>query len=408
MSVPDSEKLTELRALPFIEVAELVKISWPSPDGAIFYTSTADPHLFRLLPAEVTPLEIRLAGRTFQEILNDTTIADDKVSLRLWDGDGAITDLDAKHGAGQRVEIFYWFPQVELFFSQWFGHRQPVEQGGAEWFECNAEVGFLSSMLPLPRRAFYTSCSAMFGGWLTTQQEIDDGDCPYNRHLAAAGPPLAALVPTDAANVDTTAGIIKNAGGSAWNAGARHSVAVNEGEDAAIEIVRGAAYAIVGFTTNPIARSFADFLIGLQWNPHAAAPQYAGDTLTVQYNYGASQIWPAGLSNSGDTLRVEIRAGRFRLYGPQGEIAPGSFMPPAPVFPLSLTVAIMTVGAGVTSAKIGISNIGSGATIGNLDPVSSAPLTDCPRDRPACVARLGDDLNYLGFDTVIQSYIVGQ
>jgi len=408
VSIPDSEKLATLRTLSFIEVAELVKISWPSPDGVIFYTSTADPHILRLLPPEISPLEIRLPGRTFQEILNDTTIADDKVSLKLWDGDGAITDLAQKYGPGQRVEIFYWFPQVELLWSQWFGHMQPVEEASAEWYGCTAEVGFMSSMLPLPRRAFYTSCSAMFGGWLSTQEEIDQGDCPYNRHLAAAGPPLVALVPADAANVDTTTGIIKNAGGAAWNAGARHSVAVNEGQDAAIEIVRGAAYAIVGFSTSAVLRSYTDFLIGLQWNPNAAAPQYAGDTLTLQYNFGASQIWPAGLSNSGDTLRIEIREGRFRVYGPQGEITPGNFQPPAPSFPLYMGVAIMTVGAGASSAKIGIGNIGSGATIGNLDPATSAPFTDCPRNRPACVARLGDDLNYLGFDTVIQSYTVGQ
>jgi len=406
MSIPDSEKLGVLRGLSFIEVAEVVKISWPTPDGDLYYTSTRDPNIFRNLPSEVSPLELRLPGRTFQDILNDTTIADDRVPLRLWDGDGAITDLAQKYGAGQRVEIFYWFPQVELWFSQWFGHLQPVEQGSSDWYECSAEVGFMSSMLPLPRRAFFTSCQAMFGGWLATQEEIDENDCPYNRHLT--GVTLGSFSPADAQNVDTSSGVIKNAGGTAWNAGARHSVAINEGDDAVIEVTRGGAYAIVGFSTNPILRSYADFLIGLQWNPQAAAPQYAQDSLTLQSNYGAAQIWPAGLSNSGDTLRVELRAGRFRVYGPQGEIAPGNFQPPAPNFPLYMGVAIQTVGAGVTLVKAQIGNIGAAGSTGNLDPATSAPFSDCPRNRAACTARLGDDLSYLGFDTVIQSYIVNQ
>src|SRR5262252_3010889 len=177
--------------------------------------------------------------------------------------------------------------QVELLFSQWFGHMQPVEEGSAEWYESTAETGFMSSMLPLPRRAFFSSCQAMFGGWLATQAEIDEGDCPYNRHLGGAAASLINIIPADAANVDTSAGVIKNAGGSGWNAGARHSIAINEGEDAVIEIIRGSEYAIAGFSTNPVLRSFADFLIGLQWNPAAAAPTY-GSTLTLQYGYGAS------------------------------------------------------------------------------------------------------------------------
>jgi hypothetical protein len=406
-----AEKLADLRGLPFIEVAELVKVSWPAPDGDLYYVSTLDPHIFRDLPAGVGPLELRLPGRSFQDILNDTTIADDRVNLRLWDADGAITDLAQKYGAGQRVEIFYWFPQVALFWSQWFGHLQPVEQGSNEWYDCTAEIGFMSSMLPLPRRAFFNTCQAMFGGWLTTQQEIDDGDCPYNRHLTdgSGGVVLDALVAADAQNVDTsTGGVIKNGGAAdGWDAGARHSIAINEGEDAVIEIIRGDAYAVVGFSSNPILRSFTDFLVALQWNPAAASPTL-GSTLTLQYNYGAARVWPAANSANGDTIRVELRAGRFRFYGPQGEIAPGNFQPPAPVYPLYMGVAVENMSAGATSVKVKIGNIGTSVPRGNLDPSTSAPFTDCPRNRPACVARLGDDLSYLGFDTVIQSYTVGQ
>jgi hypothetical protein len=395
----DAEKLAALQAIDGKEIVELVKVSWPAPEGVMYYTSTVDPYLFRNLPIPNSTLEARLPGRSFQDVLNDTTIADDRVSLKLWDGDGHISDLAVAHGPGQRVEIFYWFPQVDLLLSVWWGHLQPLEQGSIAWYEVNAEVGFLSAMLPMPRRGFFSSCSALFGGWLTTQDEIDHGDCPYNRHLAA-GSNLSTLIPADAANVDTSAGIIKNAGGTAWNAGARHSIAVNEGEDAVIEITRGSSYAVFGFSANPILRNFTDFLIALQWNPD--------NTITIQFNYGAAQKWPVAHSVIGDVLRVELRAGRFRLYCQGAEIAPGGFAAPAPTYPLYLGVAIQNVGAGVSAANVTIGTIGSSAGIGNIDSGTGAPFTDCPRTRPACIARLNDDLSYLGFDTVIQSYTVNQ
>jgi hypothetical protein len=391
----DADKLTALRSIPNKEVVELVKVSWQYPDADLWYVSTLDPYLFRGFPNIGAVLEVRLPGRAFQEILNDTNIADDKVTLKLWDGDGRISDLANTHGSGQRVEIYYWFPQVQLLLSQWFGHFQPPTEAGIDWYQADAAVGFMSSMIPLPRRAFYTGCQAMFGGLLKTQAEIDEGDCPYNAHLTQAS--LIAFNPAHAANVDTSSGIIKNAGGSAWNAGASHSVSVTDG-DAVIEVVRGAAYAIAGFSTTDSPRNFTDFLVGLQWNPDGS--------LTIQYNNGTAQRANAAASVSGDTLRVELRAGRFRVYKGGREIVLGDWSVPAPAYPLYLGVAIFNTSSGVTSASVKIGDIGAAPGIGLLD--SGQPFTECPRTRPACIARLGDDLNFLGFDTVIQSYTVGE
>lgn len=397
----DAGKLAAFRAISGKEVIELVKVAWPAPEGTVYYLSTEDPHLLRGLDAQLpgANLEVRLPARDFQEILNDATIADDKVPLKLWDGDGHISDLAHTHGAGQRVEIFYWLPQVELLISEWFGHRQPTKSATVDWHECDAEAGFLSSMLTMPRRGFYNSCSALFGGWLQTQAEIDQGDCPYNRHLTAAA--LDAFDPADAQNVDTSSGVEKDAGGTAWNAGARHAVAVNDGEDAAIEVTRGAPYACVGFSANPVLRSYADFLVALQWNPDG--------TLTLQYNYGANQKWPLAKSASGENVRVELRAGRWRFYSNGVELTPSAvgFVLPAPVFPLYMGVAIQIVGAGVTLAQVKIGDVGATVARGLLDPDTGLPFTDCPRTRAACIARGMIDF-YLGFDTVIQSYTVGQ
>jgi hypothetical protein len=394
---PTVSALAALRALPFIEVVELVKVSWQTPDGDIYYVSTLDPYLLRGLTGGLT-LEARLPGRTFQEILNDATIADDKVSLKLWDGDGKISDLATTHGSGQRGEIFYWFPQIALLLSQYIGHLQPPTEAGIDWYTCDLASGFMSSMLPLPRRALYTGCQNMFGGRLKTQAEIDEGGCPYNLHLTQAT--LVAFDPAHAANVDTSSGIIKNAGGSAWNAGASHATAVTAGDDAVIEVVRGAPYAIAGFSTVNNPTNFTDFLVGLQWNPDGS--------LTIQYNNGTAQRGKAAATVSGDTLRVEIRAGRFRVYIGGREIVLGDWSPPAPAYPLYLGIAIQNVSSGVTAANVLIGDIGPAPAIGLLDPATGLPFTECPRTRPASIARLGDDLSYLGFDTIIQSYTVGQ
>jgi uncharacterized protein DUF4214 len=396
----DAEKLEALREIAGKEVVELVKVSWPAPDGEVYYVSTLDPYLFRDIPIDGGLLELRLPGRTFQDILNDATIGDDRVPLKLWDADGAISDLAATHGSGQRVEIFYWFPQVELLLSQWFGHLQPMEDGGQEWYECTAEGGFMSSMLPLPRRAFFNSCQAVFGGLLDTQEEIDESDCPYNRHLTAG----SSANPTYQNNANGTVGsngaFTKTSGGNAWNCGASHTQDVNAGEDAMFEFTVGSGYAAAGFTTtaSPVSGN-ADFAFGLQWNPDGS----------VTIKHSGTLLWAnAARWTVGDIFRVEKRNGVFRAFKGSAEIRPNGFSAPAPADPLYLGIAIQNEGAGISAGHVAIGDIGASVAVGNLDPATSQPFTDCPRNREACVARLGDDLNYLGFDTVISSYVVGQ
>jgi hypothetical protein len=385
-------------------VAEVVKVGWQNPDDDIYYVSTGDEYILRNLPLEVAPLEIRLLGREFQDILNDTTIADDKVQLKLWDGDGAISDLANQHGSGQRVEIFYWFPQVRLLLSQWWGHMQPATEAGIDWYQCDAAVGFLSSMLPLPRRAFYTGCQALFGGLLKTQAEIDEGDCPYNRHLNAATTINPSSHYQNSANgtIGSNGAFSKSSGGDAWNCGVSYDVEITEG-DASIDLTVSAGYTTVGFTNtaSPINGN-TDFLFGLQLNP-------AGDVtlrgVDAAHSWANAARWQAGVDA---TFRIEFRAGRFRAYKGSTEIAPVGYTAPAPSFPFWIGMAIFTSTGAISEAHVAIGDIGAAPSSGNLNPDTGLPFTECPRNRPACIARLGDDLNYLGFDTVIQSYTVGE
>lgn len=203
LSEADQAKVNRLQALIIangaVMVSELVAVQWPAPDGVIYYCSTQLNELpgYGGLTARALNIETRFAGNQFLDIAQDSGISDDKVDLVFWDGDehdssGALvrtselTRLFQTHGAGVKVDIFYYFPEVDLLLRQWWGHLQPPSDASLDWFKTSAEFGFMSSMLPLPRRAFFSSCGAMFGGLLPTQGEIDDNDCPYNKHLGGA------------------------------------------------------------------------------------------------------------------------------------------------------------------------------------------------------------------------------
>ncbi|MCA1615054.1 MAG: hypothetical protein LC795_15660 [Acidobacteria bacterium] len=191
-----------------VQVAELVAVDWPGTDGRVYYASTqADdtwPGLRDLLDAlGGGPVEPRLNGGPFLDVMRDSGISDDSVSLNFWEPDHAISDLFETHGDGARVEIFFYFPQVDLLLSQWHGHLRPPEDADEENFTASAENGFMSVQLPLPRRAFFQTCQAVFGGLLRTQAEIDEHDCPWNLQLTeeerggapAVGVPGSELLP---------------------------------------------------------------------------------------------------------------------------------------------------------------------------------------------------------------------
>lgn len=155
------------------------------------------------------------------------------------------------------------------------------------------------------------------------------------------------------ANCSTGAGgaITKNAGGTAWNAGASHNTSVTSGQDAFFEFTVGTGYATAGFSTtaSPVSGN-ADFKYGLQWNPDGSVTIKYSNTLLV----ANATTWATG-----DRFRVELRDGRFRAFKGSAEIRPQNFVPPTPTYPLYLGIAIFTVGAGVSEAKVKINSIGA-------------------------------------------------
>ncbi len=166
-------------------VAELVAVSWGDPDSTIYYCSTQADEVFSTPGTDfpVRPVEVRFEANQFLDLPIEDGVADSSIDLDFWDADGEIARLHFVHGQGVRVEVFYYFPDYKLLLSQWHGHLGQPDDANGERFKVSAAYGFRSALLPLPRRAFYTGCQAVYGGLLSTQAEIDEGDCPSNIHL---------------------------------------------------------------------------------------------------------------------------------------------------------------------------------------------------------------------------------
>lgn len=193
----DAEKVAALRPLRNhgIHVFEVIKITWPGTyetgGGVRYYGATAVHELSPEILTQIDnqPVEPRLmvpadGSDLFLEINTGSALADEDVDIAFGDLDGSFADMFHTYGEGCPIEIFYWFPQVELLLSQWIGHTRPGDGSPAHIFHFKAGNGFRSPTLNTPRRPRgATECQAIFGGLLTTQDEIDHNDCWYNRHI---------------------------------------------------------------------------------------------------------------------------------------------------------------------------------------------------------------------------------
>lgn len=407
-------KLAELRTMQqngiSPRVAELAVIEWPAPDGPIYYGTRIAADLLNkpeLLDRLDGPIELRLRQGMFLDVPTSAGISDDKVTFDFWDGDNELTRLTQTHGAGQRVEIYYYFSDVDLVVSEWWGHWQPPDEVDVDRFRGSAESGFRSSNLTLPSRAFFTGCQAVFGGLLHTQAEIDEGDCPYNRHLGGSA---TGSDPSYQNNANGTIGasgqFIKTSGGSDWNCGASHNVPVNATDDARIRCVVLDGFSVVGFWVTDSPRTGnADCHVCLQFNPTDHSVTFRWGNHDIQLFRANAARW-----TSGDEFEIIRRNGIYKVYKNASEFVVADWIPPLPAAPAYLGVAVQFVGAGFSSVAVAVGgDIGASPSFGLLEPSTGQPFTSCPRNNlAACTARLGDTKSYLAFDTVIESHFVGQ
>jgi hypothetical protein len=183
-STTDQTKLAALRAIARPQVSEIVAVYWPAPDGTKYYAARALNELPDYAALTLT-VEARLVGSNFLPINRTSSIADEQISLTFSEiRDREISRLFRAHGEGSKVEVFYYFPQVDLLVSEWSGHLRTPQRAGGGMFKTTAASGFRSALLPLPSRRAVAGCHAViFGGLLTDQEQCLANDCPYDRHL---------------------------------------------------------------------------------------------------------------------------------------------------------------------------------------------------------------------------------
>jgi hypothetical protein len=195
-SAPVLEKISDLQVLPAGErrPAEVVAIFWP--DNTKIYASamyTEHPWWPDLAAAietefgEEIPITLTLIpdGRTpFRDLPRTASVSDDSISLTFSDFDDEFSDLLMTYGEGIRLEVFGYWPAVDLLLSMWRGILSAPKDMNRSQVKVSAVAGWRSPQMLVPRRPHATSCTFIFGAHYATQAEIDQSKgCPYNAHL---------------------------------------------------------------------------------------------------------------------------------------------------------------------------------------------------------------------------------
>lgn len=186
------------------QCAQIVRVYWPEGTVNYSFKPLKDDPPFRSLSFEV---EDRLLAdnskQPFLTIKRTAAIAPDIVNLKFIDKDKTIRRLMDK-GENARCEIFLYFPVVDILVSEFVGQvKRPKKQRGPI-YTVDVVAGVRPNLYPATTRlVYYTGCQAIYGGHLSTWEEISRNACKVNRHL----PVLPAGVPV-IGNLDPATGAV--------------------------------------------------------------------------------------------------------------------------------------------------------------------------------------------------------
>jgi hypothetical protein len=197
--MPDTEEqiITKLAALQSIRdggtailFSEIVKLGWGQPDGEKVYCFTQIDEIpgFKgiaaLVPYNIDTRIIVKAGAPFIKLERSGAGDDDKADLEFSDIDGEMSRLTYEYGQGIRVQVYSYYPQVDLLLEDWTGTLGAPKEADGVTLKIPAVAGYRSPKLLLPHRIPATSCQFLFGGLMRSQAEIDAAKgCPFNAHL---------------------------------------------------------------------------------------------------------------------------------------------------------------------------------------------------------------------------------
>lgn len=184
-----------------LKVAELVRIDWPSPDGAKVYSWWNCLSDF----AYTTPLTDWLNGKPlipafvardeqkaerFHNIPRTAAIGDDVIQMQFSNYGRVFEELCYTWRGGVRVEVFYFFPEIanaatgkSYTVISWFlGHLRKADRANDDFVDVTVASGFRSPRLIVPSRINGSNCQWYFNG--EHAAGIADNPCDYNRHLS--------------------------------------------------------------------------------------------------------------------------------------------------------------------------------------------------------------------------------
>lgn len=194
---PTQAKLDALQVLTGADrkPAELVAIYWPAPTGTTIYASAMYTELpwWPDLAAAITtyfgvsiPITLTLIpdGTPFIDLPRAASVSDDSINLTFDDTDDVFSGLLMDYGEGIRVEVFGYWPAVDLLLSLKRCMLHQAKEMNRDQVKVTATSGWRAPQMLVPKRPFAVSCPFIFGAHLPTQEAIDQhAGCPFNRHV---------------------------------------------------------------------------------------------------------------------------------------------------------------------------------------------------------------------------------
>lgn len=177
------------------QVAEVLRVDWS--DSVVKYYANSQ---FDEIPpfrgvanycvnnSDVrVPIEARLIHEGFLPFEKNADLSTENISITFADTDSDIIEKFQTYGEGVRCELFYYYPQQDLFTSEWWGSLELPTDTGRGNLTAQATNGFRTREQPLPNRFHPIDvCHAKFGGEIAALDEFNGNGCPYNRHLSGS------------------------------------------------------------------------------------------------------------------------------------------------------------------------------------------------------------------------------
>lgn len=175
-------------------VAEYLKVEWPT--GTKYYASSAYAHTspYRNIKTYTggSTIEPRIMGAPFRKFEINGDIRTENIDIEF--DDSTITGFSAAGSlrsalntyGSARCELFYYYPQVDLNVSVWWGQILKPSEDGDLTVRTILTNGYRSKELFLPNRPMPKECTSTYGTKLDALDKIATNICPVDIHLGGS------------------------------------------------------------------------------------------------------------------------------------------------------------------------------------------------------------------------------